>query len=287
MGEEEKQVGFQVCPLCFRSEAEWVSFRLTDIESDIESQNSLATVALRIPHCNCSRGKASLGSFCSSSASCSQLHTTVCHSQPCLCQINVGRGGSDCQEGALVCFAILYFKKYLHLFSLQNQKPAVPVQGMCTVNINMQLGTWTGGERGDVVLTARPLAYHKRGRSCLWQWSDPLIKPPDKCNRQLSGSLVQLQDTDTHQPRAVKKLQTELTGMFELNGLQWFFFHINLPNHFLITWTFKSDTIVWQSPQVNYGHIFVLNPSPDNFKSYSSCRIAGSQSFLLLFMTDL
>lgn len=60
MGKEEKQVRFQVCML----------FQVWGRMSKLQTK-TLATVALRIPHCNCQRGKASLRSFYSSPTSCS------------------------------------------------------------------------------------------------------------------------------------------------------------------------------------------------------------------------
>lgn len=59
-GEEEKQVRFQVCML----------FQIWGRMSKLQTK-TLATAALRIPHYNCQRGKASLRGFCSSPTSCS------------------------------------------------------------------------------------------------------------------------------------------------------------------------------------------------------------------------
>ena len=55
-----------------------------------------------------------------------------------------------------------------------------------------------------------------------------------------------------------------LSVVIELKGLPLLFFHINLLNHISTPWTFKSRSIMQQTPHFNYLHdlSFVLSPSP-------------------------
>lgn len=116
-----------------------------------------------------------------------------------------------------------------------------------------------GRERDEAIAHGQASVRAQGRRPCLWQ----------------SPNLQSIHHTAPRAGQKAAALLCQTTGalssnkqrdgvvIFGLSGLPGFFSHINLPNHLLIAWTFRSQSILQQSAHFNYVHVLalVLNPA--------------------------